>query len=178
MSKEIKDYMDKNIESYELTGEDIHRMSRGLCRIMRYEDLIDIHTPEDLFQNKKYVVMLYETRKNTGHWCLLIDRRFQGEGVRFFDPYGIKIDNELSFVQPYYRQTLNEDMPHLSYILRSVKVSSNKYRYQRFEKEVNTCGRHVITRLRLDDMGFSDDHYYNLMKKDADFLVSVFTFLL
>lgn len=166
-------------ETVELSDGDIMRMCRGNVVIHEYGDLAKLTDYKEIFGGKGAAVILYETRENFGHWVLLLD--LGSNKVEFFDPLGIRMDQELSVIPDYYREKLNEVTPHLSHILRGVHVVQNTTQLQAVDHDVNTCGRHVVTRFRFYERGFGLKTYirlYENQKELPDVTVSKLTLML
>jgi hypothetical protein len=166
-----------NMESVTLSSDDIMKGTDGNVNIVPYHEIKTFRNLNDLFRNKPVAVILYETKKNFGHWCCLINH---GNYLCFFDPYGIHpIDMELKFVKPEMRASLGEDEPYLTELIEQsgIPVDINKVQYQKYMKEVNTCGRHVLW--RAINYKLSNDQYMKLFSDlkfyNPDFWVTCWT---
>ena len=174
----MNEYITKNIEGIELPNRDISRMCEHKVAIHSYEELAMMSDYTQLFNGREGCVLLYETRHNFGHWVLLINL---GDRVEFFDPLGIRIDQELKLVPENLRSGLNEDVPHLTHLLQNVHVIENTTQLQRVDYHINTCGRHVVSRFKMFLDGFDLKSYLRLFerqKEDPDLTVSKLTLLL
>jgi hypothetical protein len=167
--------MDKlilNAENISLSEEQIISASYGKIKPMAYHELSGIQTASQLFATHNYICVLYETRRNYGHWVLL--SRIDDNTVEFFDPYGFRLDSELKYISDYHRKELDEFVPHLTNILKDQKIVSSTRQFQKRAEDVNTCGRHCIQRYRLRDM---DLHEYSRFmfasRNDPDYLVTI-----
>jgi len=176
IDKEIKDS-----EKYELSGEDIMKIIQGNGKVMSYTELQKYETIDDLLNPHGAVVLLYESKKNYGHWVGLF--KYGRKEIQFFDPYGFDVDEELNIGKPYYtRHNNDENIPHLTYLLKNsnYKVTHNYTRLQKFDSDVNTCGRHVACRLRFRETPLPE--YIELLTKnkcyDPDWYVSILTILI
>lgn len=123
----------------------------GKIKIISYPDLERYRTIDDLFQNYKYICLLYTSDPSkTGHWVLLI--RHKEDEVEIFDSYGYRPDNLLKF----FKKNGKEMYPLLSDLLyRSgiEKVHHMTIRLQRLRNDIGTCGRYVIVRVFYDLVG-------------------------
>lgn len=168
----------KDSEKFALSGEDLHRIVDGKANILSYEQLENVSSIEELLQPYGASIILYETKENFGHWVCLFEK---GEkSLEFFDPYGLKMDEELNFSNELHlRQHQGVITPHLTALVEAggYKVKSNTTQLQKFLEDVNTCGRHCGMRLRLRSHSLKE--FITLMTKnkeyDADFWVSALT---
>ena len=174
--------IDKKIvdaEAIDLSGSDISRITDNMARIISYDELSNYDSIEDVLGEQGAVVILYETRKNFGHWVCLF---WIGENtLEFFDPYGLKMDEELK-IEPQFNMRENNGVlsPHLTVLIdlcSDCKVVSNTTQLQKYLEHVNTCGRWVSMRIRFRDVGLK--RFIELMTKnkcyDGDFWVSALT---
>lgn len=154
----------KEAEKIELTGGQIHQLTKGICRPLPYHELDNIKDIDELFENHLAVMLLYETDKDFGHWVVL--NKFS-DHIEFFDPYGIFPDDELKQASYNLRIHDGEVVPHLTHLLENqpLKVIYNKVKLQQVFKDVNTCGRHCALRTVLRDMPL--DKYTKLLTTNA-----------
>ncbi len=115
------------------------------CSIMTYSQLTDYDSLDDVFERSPIVFLLYETRNQFGHWCLLCtDRRH----IYFFDSYGIFPDEELKYTDKTFRKNNNMSIPYLTELLlhnRSNKIMEyNAQKLQEMRPDIATCGRWCI----------------------------------
>jgi hypothetical protein len=171
----------RKLENIDLTGEDIMRMVDGKTNVIEYNDLKNATNLENLFRNDTLVI-LYETRKGFGHWVCLIKRGINH--VDFFDPYGLKVDEELNIINENHIRQNDEGqvVPHLTSLLQNggYRVDENLTKLQKFMKDVNTCGRWVVVRILLKHI--EQKRFENLFccnkNADGDWYVSAMTFFL
>ena len=161
------------IEKVDLTGEDLINICEGKVEVIPYHELVEYDSIEKLLDKYGAVILLYETKKNFGHYtALLYD--MNGD-LEFFDSYGLKPDEELNYAT-------YDDTPYLSNLLKKYnkKYSVNTVKLQKFVRDINTCGRWTTTRIRLREKYtlrqfqelFTKNKYYN-----GDFFVSALTYL-
>lgn len=126
-------------------------------KIILYSDLNNIDSIEQLLPKQtSKVCILYETQKpinNTaiGHWvCMFKTKHDQQPYLEFFDPYGTYPDNEL--ISTIYKgpRILNELM--IDYMDRGGRVQYNDYPFQSYKKNINTCGKHCVMRMKNADI--------------------------
>jgi hypothetical protein len=70
--------------------------------------------------------------------------------VEYFDPYGgYKPDGESKWISPAKLREFGQASKHLTQLLNNspYKVVSNHYPFQSEKNDMNTCGRHCLTRL-------------------------------
>ena len=165
------DSLIKNQEDVSLSDTDIKLICNNKVEIVVYHDLDKYSSLKELMGQYGAVILLYETKRNFGHWVALID---YPNHIEFFDSYGLGPDEELNYAK-------YDDTPYLSQLIsRSPKkVSYNKKRLQSVKEEVNTCGRWTALRVRMRDLNnnqfsqlFKGHQHYN-----GDFWVSALTFL-
>jgi hypothetical protein len=178
--------MDKLIdksEVYDLSDSDIHRITDGQCHIIKYEDLEHVSSLEEILEPFGCVMILYQTAARFGHWVTLFRTGAKEKGkLEFFDPYGLKVDQELDIDNEFHlREHNGVKTPHLSALIAKggYKVKSNTKQLQKILRHVQTCGRHVAMRIRFRDASLpkyikmltTNAHY------DPDFWVSAMTLL-
>lgn len=158
----------KNAEKIALSGSQIHEITKGRCRPIAYHNLHTITDINQLFEQHPNVMLLYETQEDFGHWVLLT--RLNDKTIRFFDPYGLNVDEELKLAKYNRRIHNNQIVPHLTHLLQNstYNVVVNKTRYQKVLKDVNTCGRHCAVRALFSDLNMEqyetlmmNNRYYN-----------------
>lgn len=148
---------------YLVSSDDIQRLFPKI-QIIKYSDIHKINNVYDMIDNPhKACFILYQDSVNSGHWCLLFERK---DGIlEFFDPYGLEIDKQHSFFNDKTRKYTNQDKPYLTYLLltNGDNIEYNNHRFQKMKDGINTCGKWCIHRLIYDDLTL--DEYYNMFKK-------------
>ena len=131
-----------------LTDGDIRRILGKDTKIIKYGDLDEYDSIDDLLGDANHVVILIETEINSGHWVALL-RYPNSNFVEWFDSYNLYPDDELNYVNLKMRKTLDELKPELSYLLDECPytVIYNNTDLQEWAPQVNTCGRHVCLRI-------------------------------
>jgi hypothetical protein len=150
-----------------MSDDEIRQVLGPDVKILKYYELADYETIQDLLPKPvDAVVILYELKPSSGHWCALgrlIDTYL------FMDPYGYKFDTELEWVNMKRRRLLNELIPYLTNLLNSVNHDYNKVRYQHMDSNTNSCGDHVcffIYNLLNNHMDLDKYHKYMNILKD------------
>ncbi len=143
-----------NIEISELLG--------NRANIVTYPQLENYDTLDAAMGPYEALVILYETQKNFGHWTLIF--KLNDNTVEFFDSYALKPDDELLFIPNTFRISNNEMVPYLSYLIYNsgYNIEYNDYKLQKKLKDINTCGRHVVSRLLFRD--YDIDKYAKTIK--------------
>tara|TARA_R110000803_G_scaffold108532_3_gene176828 strand:+ start:5830 stop:6351 length:522 start_codon:yes stop_codon:yes gene_type:complete len=171
--------MDKiltNLESQDLTGEDLKRICKNKVDIIPYHTLGNYKNIEDLLGEFGSVILLYEIRENFGHYVALFMNG--NNDLEFFDSYGFKPDQEIKYAT--YNQS--NGIPHLTQLLNKYdkKIVVNTERLQVFHADINTCGRWTSLRILFKKKPlrefielFTKNRQYN-----GDFWVSALTYLL
>ena len=176
MSKHSLKTLINNSEKIELTGEQMNLITEGKCRIVPYQELENCKSIDECFDGKDGLILLYQHQENEGHWCIIM--KVGNNTLEFFDPYGLKMDSEISFSDFNLRIHQGQKVPHLTHLVEQsdYKLIQNTQQLQKYKHYVNTCGRHVCVRFRMRE--FSLKQYVNLFKGlDPDFYVSAMTIL-
>ena len=169
----------KKSEQYDLSDDDILRITDNKTKIFLYSDLENVNHIDEILQQYDCCVILYQLEANIGHWVCLIKRG--ARKIEFFDPYGLSIDEELKYSKYNLRKHNGEIVPHLTALLEksNYKIKSNKVQLQQFKQHINTCGRYCALRIRFKDV--SINKFIDLLTKnksyDADFWASALTLL-
>ncbi len=169
------------LEGIPLSGCDLVAMATKLGNphtryIDEYDTLKDIKSLEELFADANSVFILLdifsdrEPMAHIGHWVVLC---LGDRAIQFFDPYGNSLERDLE---------LTGEEPYLQKLLYGYKVEENKHKLQKFNDDVNTCGRHDVVRALFHFL--SNDEYYDRvinpvlkqrLVKSPDVLVTLLT---
>lgn len=137
-----------------LTGEDILKLVNYQTKIINYNSLVNANSIEEVLIPYGSVILLYEVQPGIGHWTTVFFR--EGKRIEFFDPYGIKPDDE--------RFKIPSNMwygPFLSRLLlqamdRGYEIEYNNYPFQEKGEGISTCGRWVGVRLRKKNLSLEE----------------------
>lgn len=142
--------------NYSLSNHDIKKALNNNVNIITYNDLSYYNNIKKAFNHKKFLVILFENKKNFGHWCCLFFHN--NNTLEFFDSYGLMPDDELKFTSNVFRKNNNMLLPHLTYLLLKspYNIEYNNYKFQSYNNNTNTCGRWVIVRLLYNDININD----------------------
>jgi hypothetical protein len=144
------------------------------ARVLRYADLADYDTIEELLPaEKSHVFLLYQHRPNDGHFVCIM--RY-AKTIEFFCSYGSKIDAPLKWTSLPERVALGEGKPYLSMLLRKAaskfKAIHNPVAFQSKKEGVATCGAYCVVRINQLVNHNQDLHefidYMEEVKKDTD----------
>jgi hypothetical protein len=150
---------------YSLSGLDIENVLKKFnkkCYLTLYKNLIKYNTIDELLREARYIIILYETTKNYGHWCCLFKNN--KNSIEFFDSYGIRPDDELKYSTELFRKKNKMNFPLLTYLLLECpyNIEYNQYKLQKMTKDISTCGRWVLLRCLLSN--FNIDNFYKIFK--------------
>jgi hypothetical protein len=170
----------KKLEKKSLSGKDVLDLVCGKANLLTYSDLMKYEDIDEAMGPHKALILLFETRSGFGHWCCVF--RQNKDTIEFFDPYGIKPDEELKWTKDYLVKKHGKAYPYLTWLLvnsKYKKITYNHHKFQKYQKDVNVCGRHVG--LRLCGRRVPLNAYIKLFtesKFDSDLLVTMMTMFL
>ena len=151
----FKEFLDKE-RAKPLGPEEVVALAyRKGMKTMDYEQL-EGKSLSKLLPNDSAILILFtdhsQPSKPIGHFCLLF--KFKNK-IEFFDPLGLGLRNVTS---------ITHSRKFLQKLLQNHDFHNNKFKYQRREEDVNTCGRHCATRWNLAQL--SPDKYQRFMHDD------------
>lgn len=146
----------------EYSLSDIDLRNNINSNIVSYSDIKKYKNIDDLLGNDNKCIILYETKKNSGHWTCLYKVE---KTIFFFDSYGNNIDLQLKFIPKQINESLGQDHKKLIELLYNspYKVEFNEYKLQKLKKDINTCGRWVLIRLMYPNISIK--YFKNLFSK-------------
>ena len=171
------DVIVKDAENIALSGSDLETITEGKANIIKYSDLHQYNSIDDVFGSKESIIILYLKKSNFGHWCCLFKAPWKPETLYFYDSYGFQLDEEIKFADEQLRIHQGQEVPHLTHLIRKSNyyLEQNDFQYQSKEHHINTCGRWAGMRVRHMDMSptqfktfFTKNKHYT-----PDFWVSV-----
>ena len=138
----------KKILSYSYSDDDIRHYLPD-AKIIVYKDLSRYnHIFELLPEDKSYVFILVETKKRSGHWSFLgrLGSGATNGRLLYFDSYGKSVDEELKFINPWWRNQLQEDEKLLTKLIKNspYKLEYMGRKLQSNYKWDSSCGRWCI----------------------------------
>jgi hypothetical protein len=140
-----------------LSSHDILHALKNKTKVVLYNNLQNYSSLAQLMAPYDNAIILYPTvAENVGHWtCVIKTRDDNGKHlIEFFDPYGISPDKEKKWSHdksPNYLSKLLYESPYT--------ISYNNYPMQTWSNNVNTCGRHVINRIRYRKLSLKEYKY-------------------
>ena len=151
--------------SKSLSGIDI--LNNVKCNLIQYKDVNKYNSIKELLGPTKKCVILYHTKRDYGHWTALYE--YNGT-IFFFDSYGFIPDDELKYLHKDLKAELNSNHRYLTQLLYNSNkpVEYNEYQLQERKKNVNTCGRWVILRLKYPQI--SVDNFYDIFKQSSQYI--------
>jgi hypothetical protein len=153
-----------------LSGTDIKALLGDNIKIIRFSDLYKYNSLNELLPKKNsFVVIFLETEDYyRGHWVALF--RYNSS-FEFYDSYGLTEKQDYSLVPNSTKKKLNEDN-YLKNLFKNNLVIENTKDFQKWDKNVNTCGRWVIIRIFLFLKGYDLKHFI----KQIDLLMQLYKF--
>lgn len=167
-------------ENIALSDKHLFDILNGKNKLVIYPDLIDYDNIDDVLGSHGMCTLLFEAKKNYGHWCCLW--KLNDDTVSFFNSYGGYPDDSLDYIPEHFARISNQNYPYLSLLLDKspYELTYNERSYQKKTKGIRTCGRHCAVRLLCRNM--SDDEYYDYIEHftkkydiDADEFVTLLT---
>ena len=131
----------KKILSKALSNFDLYELFDHDIKILTYNELTKFKSMEDCFYPFNILFVLFETKKNFGHWCVLCQNM---DNIYFFDPYGFMPDEQLKFTNKVFRKYHNMMLPYMTILLlkSDKQIHYNDHVLQDIsDKSVATCGR-------------------------------------
>lgn len=160
-----------------LSDGDIREFLDSSVPILTYPELKNYRHIDEILDKKGRAVILYLTESPTsGHWVGLLRR---GKTIEFFDPYGNPVDTQQEKLgEGIPNKEFGQDMPILRELLAGsgYKVIQNRHPFQRDSKDINTCGRWVISRLAASELSLPEfKKFVDSSGLTGDDFVSLFT---
>lgn len=146
------------------SGKQLKDFLGGKVKVIAYPELRKYDTIEELLSPYGAVIILYLQKQGYGHWTCVFYQ--DANTIECYDPYGLFVDDELDWkMDKYFREENGLEYPMLSLLLYEAFdryiMTFNEFRFQKLQKDVSTCGRHVVCRILFRDLSLLD--YYQLM---------------
>ena len=103
-------------EARSLSNHDIESFFDGQIKILKYSQLRNFKSIDDLLKPYGRVIILYESKPGYGHWVGLF-RYPHSDVIEFFDSYGMFPDHERHYIKPDFREASQQEFPELSKLL-------------------------------------------------------------
>jgi hypothetical protein len=170
----------KHYEKISLSDKHLFNILDGKNNLVIYPKLLDYTDIDEVLGENGMCVLLFEAKKNYGHWCCLW--KLDHKTVSFFNPYGGYPDDSLDYIPEHFAKMNNENYPYLSLLLDKSPyvLTYNDIPYQQMDKSIKTCGRHCAIRLLCRNMDDNEYHNYvmhfcNKYEIDPDEFVTLLT---
>ena len=156
-------------EDIALSDKEVLKLVNGRANLILYPELHKYKTLDQILEPYGACILLYESKPKFGHWCCIF--KVNDNLVEYFNPYGGPPDNSLEHISINFRLISNQYHPHLSYLMynSNYQLSYNEYNFQKYGRDIKTCGRWVCIRLLFRDYSL---HYFhkliNIMKKELN----------
>ena len=163
-----------NAEQIDLSKTNILEITKNACDVVVYHNLGNYDTIQDLLGEKGAVILLYEMKRDFGHWVALFYTNDSRTEVEFFDSYGFAPDEELNYAkydnQPFLKEMIDNS---------KLKFIYNKSKLQVFKEDINTCGRWTAVRIAMRNTPLQQftSLFKNSGSKNGDWFVSALTYL-
>lgn len=146
----------KKFKKVALSGDEVLRLTENKANLITYPELNKYDNIEEILKPFGACIILYETKKNYGHWVCLIERG--NNNIEFFDSYGKMIDHQLKFIPEHFRVESKQKYTLLTYLLlkSGKKIEYNNYKLQSTKNDINTCGRWCAIRIKLKHINIDD----------------------
>ena len=155
-----------------MSNEDLEKyLSVKPNDIMKYADLSNYKTIEDLLRvDGDFQIILIEDKQNSGHWVSVA--RY-GKTIEYFNSYGTKWDTDWRFIPRIVRIILGQNTNDLTRLFKQAekdgyKVVWNKKRLQKLSPTIQTCGRWVVFRRNLAQLGYTLTEFQDKIEKLRD----------
>ena len=139
------------LKHHPLSDAEVRAIVKKPITVIKYSELDNYNNMEDLFKECDRVLLLYESKINSGHWTCLIN---QPKQIVFFDPYSLEPDSQLAFTNIKFRESIGIKKPYLSYLMYKTKkpIDYNNVQLQVLKEGVETCGYWCAVRMMCDDI--------------------------
>ena len=136
---------------HSLSDSEVRDIVQKPISVFKYSELKKFKNIQEMFKDSDCVLLLYESKINTGHWTCLIN---QPKTIVFFDPYSLQPDSQLAFSNIKFRKSIGVKMPYLSYLMYHSKkpVDYNDTQLQVLKEGIETCGYWCDRRLLFNEL--------------------------
>ena len=128
--------------AYLVSNYDFEKLQKG-CKVILYSQLADFENLTELLPTDNVCFILIKTNLNSGHWTCL---NRKNNIFYYFDSYGKIFDGELKTIDKNIKIKLHEDKYLLTPLIKKLiqnnyKVFYNNFQYQKYDPNINTCGK-------------------------------------
>ena len=143
-----------------------HEKAEGASpRVIEYDEIIKAKSIDQLFGRDHCLIVFYPNFQSgnavSGHYITLIKNKGT---IFFYDPYGVKPDQQKEFAGRQRKELYDERENTLIRLLldSGYNVDYNQYPHQSKQRGVATCGRHSLNRCLY--WFLNTDQYNQLIK--------------
>ncbi len=157
-----------NMLYYPLNGIEMQKLNPH-AKILTYDKLNYINTPEELFNDCNCIIILYLLKsKYSGHWVVCLKN---ADGYFFMDSYGKHPDAQIDNLTPQERKEYNQKQQRIEKIFENDIINYNNVPLQ--GKKTQVCGCYVSHRLQYPHL--TNKEYRDVLFKygdDTDYTVA------
>jgi hypothetical protein len=151
-----------------LTDGDIKKYFPDI-QTLKYSDLKNYSNIDELLPNDRdFKIILIEQDNNLGHWVCVMK---YGDTIEYFNPYGLRVDNDKKWVGRVKNVMLGQSQDVLSEMMEAspYKCIYSKKRFQKLKADINTCGRWVILRIIcMKDLSMNIKEFQKFIKSGTE----------
>jgi hypothetical protein len=139
--------------------------------LITYKELKQYRKMGDLLEKEfDYKILLIETEKNSGHWCVLVRRN---NDVFWCDSYGMSPKESINLIPTFIRKMLGQENDEIKRLYQSARkegftVHENEFEFQADSPNINTCGRWVLFFIECIKEGMNFKEMEVLIEKQED----------
>lgn len=135
------------------TPDDIYKISKKQFNMILYSDIHKYDNIDQLFGNKRFVIILYEYKPENGHYILLMKTK---KTIEYFDSIYRFPDFVLKLLDEKTRANLNEDELYLCDLLEKSDYNI-EYNAESIQKKGTACcGCWCALRMAFPDCSVED----------------------
>jgi len=143
-------------------SDDLIKIAKQFGRDLTLTNYIEMENMDiKMFEKRLPTLVYYRNSPTFGHFTLtgFVPHKNGGYCLEFFNPYGVFLDNE--FENPEV-QKFNK-YPYLCDLFDEAdgKITYNHFKFQKYSADINTCGKHCISRCINNDKTLEE--YKNAM---------------
>lgn len=172
----------KRYKKIALSNKQILNLVNNKANVILYPELYKFKTIDELIYPYDACFLLFETKPKFGHWCVIIK---YNNTIEFFDSYSGYPDDVLSYIPEDFREISHQNYPYLTQLLYECpyKIEFNDHKYQKYNTDINTCGRHCAMRILFKNLDLKKyDKLIKLlckkMNSDPDSVVTYLTLII
>jgi hypothetical protein len=145
-----------------LSDKQMLKLVNHKANLILYPDIHKYHTIDELLEPYGAAIILYESKPNWGHWCLIF--KVNETTLEYFNSYSGLPDNSLKYIPIEFRKKSYQYHPYLTRLMyhSPYQLSYNQYKFQKMDRDVKSCGRWVALRLICRYM--SINQFHNMIK--------------